>query len=548
MRLSVLASVLVIGTVINAIISIGCGGSGDELVYFPQRAPNHLNPILDTNEEAKYLCELIFDGLVNKTFVGRDGREHYEWALVTENGYREESPSNRQLLTIYLRMGVRWHDRPDHELKAEDVIYTLDAIRASNSPLKGWLNTFVEWVSLDPEGRNIYKFCMKLKVERSKECFMELFSPLKIIPKYCTYEGEYREMPLSLSRESGVAEEFKFSPIGTGPYMVHERPTVDTCLLHANESENYAYLGLEGQPYIKAIRMVVEDDPFKAVKELKEGFGLVFDVKQEHFRDLKLTDLKYADYHPYSFYAIVFNMRGAPFNDPNLRAAVSLATDKKRLAGDFIFKEDIGDKPLINTGVFPASSSYVMEAPDEFRDANEFSLLEARKALDRAGSAREFELLICPSYSGAAVRDMANSFSDMMKAVGIKAEAEEVSAPIYDARVKERQFEALVYRFEGFDSIYDLRALFGTGASNLWGLRDDQLENDLDEFGRTLNWEKRVKLAVKIHTRVNEIVPGCFLFTVPRRAYYSPRLDNVTVHPEVGFSTVENWRVRAEKE
>ena len=71
----------------------------DELVYFPNNNPDDLRPIMHINEEAKYLSELIFDGLVNKTVV-ENGREEYSWALVSKDGYKEDDINSHFSITL----------------------------------------------------------------------------------------------------------------------------------------------------------------------------------------------------------------------------------------------------------------------------------------------------------------------------------------------------------------------------------------------------------------------------------------------------------------
>lgn len=517
-----------------------CKKQPEELVYLSIKRPKHLVPILNINEEAKYLCELIFDGLVNKTIV-KDGREYYQWGLVAEDGYREENPWNRFLITIYLRKGVLWHG--GKEFTAEDVIYTLKAINQSNSPLGGWLNNFIEKI-IPVEGNN-YKIKIKLKVERSPEAFMELFSPVKILPRWYTYKGRQTELPFNLNDGSEISEEFKFRPIGTGPYKIKERATQEGVLLTTNE-HYYLQDQYSAQSGIKLIRMGVEKDPIKEIKELKEGLGLIFDVKQEFFEQLKNASLNHQTYMPYSFYALVYNTKKPPFTDPNFRKSVTCLTNKEKLAQDYIISPDLASQMVINCGVFPASSGFAQFNSTGFQDVNVFNIQRARQYLENSSTpSKSFHLLISSQKDGNRARQLAESYKNMMRRVGIEVEVDDFSTPLYERRTNEYQFDVVFYEFKGFDHFYDIRSLFNKGEFNYWQVYDNELGTLLDTIGTTLDWETLVELARKIHMRVNDITPGCFLFTVPRRAYYSNRLKNVSIHPEVGFSTVEKWELKS---
>jgi peptide/nickel transport system substrate-binding protein len=541
MKRKALLIVAVVVLVVLVILNVN-RGKPDELVYFVERSPDPLVPILKTNEEARCLCELIFDGLVNKTTV-EAGREQYEWALVAEEGYKEEAPWDRFLLTIYLRKGVYWHN--GRELTSDDVIYTWEAINQSDSPLRSWLNTFVEWIK--PVEQSHYKIKIKLRVEKSKEAFMELFSPVKILPRWYSYQGRLRELPPNLNDGSKIVQEFSFRPIGTGPYKIKERKIRDRVSLVRNgstkdPSEYKYYLGLPG---LKSIRMEVEKNPPKAVRELKKGLALLFDVKQELFNQLVNEPLDYQSYLPYSFYAIVYNTARSPFDDIAFRKAVTCATNKHELGQQYIFAPDIGKDIVINSGVFPRSSGYVQFNPQLFPDNNAFDLTKANQYLrDSNVTEKSFRLLICSQRDGQGCRHLAESYKKMMGAVGINVEFDDVGAPLYGDKVDRRDFDAVFYEFCGFDHFYDIRSCFGTGKDNYSGVRDPELEALLNAFGSAIDWEKLVALTQRIHCRVSELAPACFLFTVPRRAYFSNRLTNVSLHPEVGFSTVERWQLK----
>ncbi len=512
-----------------------------ELVYCSTNSPDTLISFLNHNEEAKYLCELIFDGLVNKTIVER-GRERYEWALIEENGIVEEKPEDRRFIIIYLRKGVFWHD--GREFTSDDVIYTFKAINESNSPLKSWLNTFIR----SYEKVDNYKIRLKLTKEMSRPELKELFSPLKILPRWYTYKSQKRELPYNLKYESEISKEFKWKPVGTGPYKIKKR-TSEEIILEANK-EYYLV-----RPEIERIKMQVVGDIAKAVKLLKGNqYALLFDVKPEFFGELRNLPLKYQVYLPYSFYAIVYNLRRDPFRDPFFRKAVSCGIDKRRLAQRFLGDSTNNIEECINHSIFPTNSMYVQDCPPCFQERYGFDPDRAKEFLRQSSVTKTFHLLISSSIEGERVRRLASDLTQMMRDLRIKVVVDDLNRAQYYTKIRNADFDAVFMEFSGFDHLYDIRPLFWE--KNVWGVNDDELNNLLKEFGRTLSWESfRIDgniivglkdLAGQIHEKVEEITPACFLFTVPRRAYYSDRLMNVTIHPEVGFSTIERWKLKQE--
>jgi peptide/nickel transport system substrate-binding protein len=505
------------------------GRSQNELIYLPYQRPDNLIPILDMNQEAKYLDELIFDGLVNKTSLDAKGREQFQWALVDSGGYREESWDNTRLITIYLRKGVLWHD--GREFVADDVVYTWNAIMQSRSPLSGWLASFVE--AVEPFADDNYKIKIKLRVERSREAFMELFSPVKILPYEYSLNGEERNLPYNWNEKSPISEEFKKKPVGTGPYRVVDS-SPDVVVLDTNE--NY-YLG---SPSIKRIQMRVEKVPLKAVEALKENeLGLLFNVPQEAFDILDQERLEHTTYFPYGFYVIAYNTRRTPFSDSNFRKAVNSATDKRELARSFI---PGANDYCINTGVFPKSSMYVQDSPANFQERNPYDVTRAKAYLDRSSLQEKAFHLLVSTIEGARTGLFTETYKTMMANAGITVALDVTNDTYFKQKVLTHDFDAALVSYTGFDHLYDVRTVFGSDPEkNIWGVSDPQLSNLLDRFGKNIAWDSLKCLTAEIHSRVEDIAPGCFLFTAPQRAYYSDRLTNVTVHPEVGFSTVERW-------
>ncbi len=513
------------------------------LIYLTTAYPNTLIPILEPNDEAKRICELVFDGLVNKTTL-KDGKEQYEWALAKENGIQEVSSEDRTHIIVSLRKGVSWHD--GRELVAADVVYTFKAINASNSPLKGWLSAFIE--SVDPiEGDN-YTLRVALTREMSKEGMMELFSPVKILPRWYVFDGRERELPENLRDETEIAKQFKWHPVGTGPYKIKQRKS-ETIEFEANEEY---YLT---RPEIKKVRTQVDIDILRDCKALKNtSLGLMLDFKPE-CRDILSDSLQFESqlYLPYSFYAIIYNTRRQPFQNQSFRKGINSGIDKARLAEAFLDKPEYSAE-CINRSIYPAKSMYVQDCPSCFVELSGYDPGKAKEYLRESRIEKgSFRLMISTSRDGEKAKSLAASFVQMLQEIGIQVEVDDFVAPQYDKKLKEYDFDVVFIQLSGFDHLYDVRPLFAD--LNYWRVQDDRLNRLLVEFGRTLNWYSFADssgnvvpglrdLAKEIHARIEEIAPACFLFTVPKTACYSDKLTNVTIHPEVAFSTIEKWHVR----
>ena len=529
------ATFFIAGAIIIKLCTSCNSGSKNELVYISYERPDNLIPIFNMNEESKYLSELLFDGLVNKTTLNDKGMEQYQWALVAEDGYMEESPDNRFLISIYLKKGIQWHN--GEELTSRDVLYTWNAIQQSDSPLKGWLSSFVEEISL-VEGDN-YKFKIKLKVERSREAFMELFAPVKILPHFILEKENKIEMPHNLNAYSDHVNNYKWNVIGTGPYKLEDREA-ESIILKANDKY------CTGKPAIGRISYQAKNDRIMAVKALSSNqHSILFDVNPESFGVLAEDALVHQTYVPYSFYIIAYNTQEGPFRDINFRKAINSSTDKTELAKAFFEDVTMNSEDYVNTSIFPSHSRYVKSYPLRFTESTPYDDAKADTYMKlAANNPKSFNLLVSSAVDGdARINRFISEYIQQMEAQGISVTINDVSSPVYYQQIRDRSFDAVLINLNGFDHFYDIRGLFKPGGErNIWGVNDNRLNEELVEFGETISWDKLIDITASIHSRIEELAPGCFIFTVPRRSYFSDEITGITIHPEVGFSTVENWK------
>lgn len=539
-----LCTALSLGTML--LVCTGCfhqGGDKEELVYCVEQAPDRLVPVLEHNESAGYLCELVFDGLVNKTDVD-NGREKYEYALAKKYGFVEQL-KDRRFITIELKRGVYWHD--GREFTAADVVYTFDAIRASDSPLKSWLEAFVE--SYEKVERDNYSVRLKLVREMSVPALMDFFSPVKILPHRFLDDGVGGMLPRNLNDGSSLSEAFAWKPIGTGPYRIRER-TSQEVVLDAHSSYQ------PSAPEIETVRMRVVGNLAMGVRMLTGGENaFLFDVKPEHFDMLRDLPLSNTAYLPHAFYALVYNTSSAPFSDPNFRKGVTRGIDRGRLVRSFL-GDGSNAAAATNSSIFPTSSVYVQDCRSCFESENPYDLQQARRLIGRAVvSQPAFRLLVSSALEGERCQRLAREIGSMMRDIGVQVSVDDMNAAQYYNEIRTGGFQAALVEFSGFDHLYDFRPLFGE--NNYWRVHDGRLAALLNEFGRTLSWESYSSededtilglrdLGQGIHDRVEKITPACFLFTAPRRAYYSDKLIDVTIHPEVGFATIEKWTLMQE--
>ncbi|MCP4899370.1 MAG: hypothetical protein GY906_20590, partial [bacterium] len=367
--------------------------------------------------------------------------------------------------------------------------------------------------------------------ERSEEALNEILSTFKILPRvFDGTRGEEGKLPLDLREESGVVNDFNYQPVGTGPYRISRRRGNR---IELDRNENY-FLGPPKVPRLVLQRM---EAPELAVKALSEGaLDLMLDVRPNFFSQLESAAVKPMDYTPYGFYAVVYNSRRTPFDSARFRGAISAATDKNGLFANFTGLQDSQD--FINTSVYPHNYEFVQRDPGSYSDTHAYSVARARSLIEGRGG-RGFTLLLSSELQGEGARRLAQTYAQMMQEAGIEVEIDDQNQVSFDRAVRERDFDAAFVEFAGLNHLYDFRSLFGD--ENVFGIADSRLASLLQDYGRTFALDELEEISKQIHGRVDELAPACFLFTTSRRAYMEDTLRNVSIHPEVGFATVERW-------
>jgi peptide/nickel transport system substrate-binding protein len=514
------------------------------IVYGFTDSPDTLLPYRRANEVSRHLQELIFDGLVNRTQVKKDGRQEFDWALAVK--YVEKSDEERKLFSIPLREGVHWHD--GHDFTAQDVAFSWRALAESKAPMAGWLRAFiVDVVAVDK-----HLVQMKLHCERSEEVVKELLSSFKILPAKAKIGNQTQELPADLSG-GGLSDDFAFHPVGTGPFKLKDDFQPGSARLEANLDY------MRGPPVTRTLFGKRIEDASLLVKNLAKGdVNFVADVSPGSFRQLDSASLKSARYFPYQFHAIFYNIERGSLRNLAFRRAVTAATNKEELA-EKLFPGKSGDlSEFINKSLFPHNYEQVVAEPAAYGSSLSYNVDQAKEFLRTSKQRPSFSLLISSQKDGEAVKQLAEAYQQQMRNVGIEVRILDESESRYMSLLRPREgagdsspeYEAALVLVSGLDHFYDIRSLFQAGGKRRTGLPpllepvargDRELAAQLMAFGGTISFDRIAEITRRIHRAVDSATPFCPLFSLPRQAYFPKTASRVNVHPEVGFGDVRMW-------
>jgi peptide/nickel transport system substrate-binding protein len=223
---------------------------------------------------------------------------------------------------------------------------------------------------------------------------------------------------------------------------------------------------------------------------------------------------------------IGWNGSKPPFDDPEIRRAMTLAIDRKAIVQDLLYGYGrISTGPLLSTwwAADPTLAAYPYD-PDE-----------ARRILTAKGFGPTHPLTFTLSTNaGNRVREAVTlKVQEQLKGVGVKVEPRSFEMKTFRERNVAGNFDAYVagWRFNGkldFQSIFGSKSMPPAG-SNVVGYRSAEADRLLAAIGAASNWQQAKDAYAKLARQIHEDQPYTFLYEGKRIAACGPRLKGMTI-------------------
>jgi peptide/nickel transport system substrate-binding protein len=444
-------------------------------------------PTFDTHFDTSYILAQpvapIFNGLVTQDPYN-DGK------IVGDLAERWEISEDGKRITFFLHKGVKFHDGSD--FSCADAQYSMDKL-ADRKRTNPTFVTVVEDVYDSSTCADDFTLIVSLK--RPSAAVMTLLS------------GAHAVMMKKGIAEAVDRKDTKFL-MGTGPFKFKSyTPGVD---FQAERNPNYWKPGL---PHLDGYRAVVMADltkifaSFRARQLTMTGIGRHLerpeaDILQRDFPDAVVAIGPRATWDNF-----VMNVSKPPFNDPRVRKAVALATDREKMIE--IAVEGWG----VQGGFIGPHTPYGLP-PEELQKYTQFGAdmkkreAEAKRLLAEAGHAKglDVELMLRrgPLYERGAL-----SRQDDLKKVGINLKIALVDTATNTDRQKKSDFEAYTapaaVHMDDPDLYY---ARFTCDApSNFGKYCNPEFDKLFDEQSRVFEVEKRAEITRKMERILLEDIP-----------------------------------------
>jgi peptide/nickel transport system substrate-binding protein len=365
-------------------------------------------------------------------------------------------------LTFTLRQGVKWHD--GQPFSASDVNCTWD-LRMGTGP---------QQLRINP-GKSFWYNLASVTANGDREVTFRLNTPQPAFPIVLAGAVIY---PCHVS-----PAQMRQHPIGTGPFkFVEFKPNEDIKVVR-----NPDYWK-QGRPYLDGIEYTIIKDPSTATLAFTAGeFDLTFpysltiplmkNIESQMPRAICEMDTgEGINRH------LLINYHKPPFDNPQLRQAMTLALDRKAFVD--IVTQGYGQIGGVLQpppgGLWGLTPEQVRELPGYGSDV-EKNRAEARQIMQQLGYGPDKRLNITVTARNLQYyRDPAVLLIDQLKQVYIDGELELVDTPQYFPKIMRKDFTvALNLQTSGPDPDPTLKLFYGCGSSLNW---DGYCNADVDKL------------------------------------------------------------------
>lgn len=457
--------------------------------------------------------------------------------LATSWGFNEDS----SVLTFKLREGIKWNDGED--FNADDVVFTWKLLQ-SNDALAG------------NGGRTALRFLDDIvKVDDYTVQFLyhtiNTTSVYEVGGQVIVPEHIWAEVddPVTFANEE---------PVGTGPWMLDR---FESQIYELKANENYWQ---EGRPYIPGLRMPAfpSNDSIHLAwlnGEIDWGGNFIPDIETVYVA-------KDPDHFGYFFpstgatVALYMNTEIAPFDDVNVRKAISMAIDREQICDIAMYGYT---HPSDTTGL---SDAFDAVKDEEAKSAGwtDYNVDEANRLLDEAGLTKDGDWRVGPDGKPMKYElNVVSGWSDWvqscelmaghLKEVGIEAVVTPYDFTPWNERLNEGNFTMTIgWGFQGPTQLNHFRALMSElsyypigdnrAGENWIRFKDEEVDRLIDEAVAISDVDEQNALFAQMQKRFAELAPCAPLFPGPMWGEYNTQRFEGFPNDDNPYAELSPWQ------
>jgi len=406
-----------------------------------------------------------------------------------------------------LREGVTFHN--GQPMTADDVVFTFERMMDPDggSP---WTSQFSPVASVEATDERTVTFTLT-----------ETYGPF-LAPMSASYAAI---VPADESID------LQTTMVGTGAFKLQEFKK-DTETLF----EGFADYWQEGQPKLANLSYKILPDETSRVAAIRTGeidlTSLVDPISIDSVRNSEGVEV--IDQDTTDYYLLGLNCKVAPFDDPKVRQALSMAIDRQAIVDSVFFGQGQVSGPLVPT---------LGDWANTLEDLPNYSLdLDGAKALLEEAGQSDLSFKITVGANRTEFVNIALVIQDQLKEIGVTAELDQVEWGTFIDKWVARDFQSFVSsNGSGNDPDRALyAALYTDGSTNAFQFSDPEVDRLLDQGRTQAEHDERKATYQEVEKLIAEQAPLIFIST--RVAHFAKRTSVEGFAP----SASQTWRTLPE--
>lgn len=485
---------------------------GEMFIAIPEI--NIYNPLSIGNRQAANIYSLIYENFVNISIDGKIEPNIAQTWSVSEDG---------MTWTFKLRQGILWHDGT--ELKADDVIFTLEKINAMDATGSQYakLNSLISAYASGAEDE--YTVIITAK-EPGNDCLYALSVPV-ISRKYYESDDALNTKP----------------PMGSGPYKIGAFSRGSEMQLTVFES------WWKKQPYITNIKVQEiksHDEELPAFSTGILDFVATPVITANQLRQHDVINVN--DYMTQYYDCLITNNESTILKNLEFRQALAYAIDK----GDIISKDLMFH--AVACDVLLPPDSWLYDSKYKLYEYNPIKSLDILKKLGYESKSVDgkIELVNAPTLKLIALfsddafylGDVADNIQLQLGKIGINIEVDVLKWEDYKNALDNKQFDIALVSYYLDRNPNPRYILSSDGGGNYGGYRSEKMNELLNRLSKGTD-ETSIKELFNEYSQlfINEL-PHIPLYFRTNSAVYRSSIKNVgTLREDAIFNNITEWYI-----
>ena len=459
--------------------------------------PKGFDPAFATDVVTGKMCMLLYDTMLrydNKTNLVPGIATHWE---ISDDG---------KIYTFHLRDDV--HFTNGVKLTSADVKQSIERISSpkTNSPMI-WIFERIDTIETPNE------HTIKITIGEPFAPFIQFFA----MPSAAIVPSETKN------------PDFAFHPVGSGPWIL-EKWEQDN-FLRFKRNPNYH----EGAAKMEFLEFRIITETMTQSAEFEVGNLDVFEIPETEFARWHNSkkwknSIRYKD--DLDVYYIGLNCEKPPLNNPQVRRALSLGLDRKK-----IVDMQLGGKVRLAHGPIPPG----LMGYNPMMPADPYLPEQAKKLLKKAGFEDGFEITLWQSQS-SRWNILAESIQAYWREIGVNCKIKKTDWNFFKDAIRQGQCDAYLLDWiadypDAENFLFPLFHSSQTQKRNRYA--NPKVDALIEEIQREIDLRKRINLIRKVEEEIIADAPWIFLWHSRKYFLTSSAMDNY--EPPMMFFA-ERWK------